>query len=330
MDCSPFLNWRHNPYKSAHEKPVVFLSLVATVKSRNALDASLEAKAVTFLNSMRFQTIQSLDAFLSSFKSISDEYSTNLVQSFVVLISTSSLAIIAVSMKILNNLLWYNSTNDLLAIVRTDLIPQLINTLNPQSLSFVKAVDIHINVLDIIIHSLCLSTPTYLAYLEIEDEAEQQDVHETVLTQVLAPSEKYICHLCVNRYSILEGRLSQEFKFLLTCILEISPYYQPTMDFVLNMSVVLTIPCCLTFVKSEGSIYDFLYRMFENQREWNNTWRDQRQMWRSVHPMLKMEGIEDAIEEKLLNDKDGYDGGLLVANTIKWSNLQGMNLPEQE
>ncbi|KAK2952716.1 hypothetical protein BLNAU_12365 [Blattamonas nauphoetae] len=330
MDCSPFLNWRLNLNQSTHEKPVIFLSLVATVKSRHALDASLEAKALTFLNSVYFPDSKSIDAFLSIFARKSDESSTNLVQSFVVLFSTSNLAIIAVSMKILNDLLWYCSTNDLLAIIRADLIPQIIIPLNPLSLSFAKAEDIHRNLMKIISRSLWLSTPAYLTYLEIEDRNERQTVHETILRQVLEPTEQYICHLCANRYSIIEGRLSKEFKFLLTDILEISPYYRPTMDIVLNMPVFLTIPSCLPYFEEDDSIYDFLSAILDIQLKWNKTSEEDGHRWRSVYRMSRTEGMEDVIEAKLQNDKDKYDGGPLVANSIEWSNLHGMNLPEQE
>ncbi|KAK2960903.1 hypothetical protein BLNAU_3990 [Blattamonas nauphoetae] len=40
-------------------------------------------------------------------------------------------------------------------------------------------------------------------------------------------------------------------------------------------------------------------------REFNNKGVDQRQMWQTVHRMLRMEGIEDVIETKLQHDKEG-------------------------
>ncbi|KAK2954951.1 hypothetical protein BLNAU_10091 [Blattamonas nauphoetae] len=77
-----------------------------------------------------------------------------------------------------------------LALVKADLIPQITTTLNPQSLSFTEAVDIHTNLMISITHSVWLSTPDGLAELGIEDRDEQQAVHETVLKQILVPSEK--------------------------------------------------------------------------------------------------------------------------------------------
>ncbi|KAK2944221.1 hypothetical protein BLNAU_20831 [Blattamonas nauphoetae] len=214
-----------------------------------------------------------------------------------------------------------------LALVQADLIPQIIINLNPQSLSFVEAVDIHINVMQILTNSVWLSTPSSLAELGIEDGTEQQDVHEAVLQQVVVPSEKYILHLCVNRYSIIDGELSMEFMELLTRLLEICPYYQQTMDFVLNMSVFLTIPSCLTIIECTTSICNFLDGMNDIQREWNRRREKVREMGKKVRRMLRMEGIEDVTEEKLRNDNSLY-GGVIVADLIDWNNLLGMNFPQ--
>ncbi|KAK2963946.1 hypothetical protein BLNAU_1023 [Blattamonas nauphoetae] len=44
--------------------------------------------------------------------------------------------------------------------------------------------------------------------------------------------------------------------------------------------------------------------------------------------MLRTEGIEDVIDQKLRNDKTKYFGGRIVDNSIGWNNLQGMNVPQ--
>ncbi|KAK2957546.1 hypothetical protein BLNAU_7445 [Blattamonas nauphoetae] len=73
-------------------------------------------------------------------------------------------------------------------------------------------------------------------------------------------------------------------------------------------------------------VIDFLSILMNTQQEWNRTMREVRQMGKTVHRKLRM-GIEDVIEEKLRNDKNTTGGTLFVGNSIKWSNLLGMNLP---
>ncbi|KAK2961560.1 hypothetical protein BLNAU_3358 [Blattamonas nauphoetae] len=322
-------NWDGKELKSVQEQAVVFLSLVATLKSQPALDASLETKAVTLLKYLSYLNPSTVDAFLRSFAADPDDLLTDFVQSIGVLISSPNRAIAKATMEMFNNLFLCCSAKVRLALVKADVIPQLIMTLNPQSLSFAEAVDIHTWLIQIIANSVWLSTPSALRYLEIEDGDEQQAVHETVLRQVMAPSEQYIRHLCVNRYSIVDGDQSKLFLELFANLLQISPYYQPTMNFVVNMPVVFTIPSCLTLFGHEKTIWSFLTSMVNAQREWNKTRGEERQMGKTVHVMLEMEGIEDVIEEKLQNDANIF-GRWIVDKSIEWNNLQGMNLPERE
>ncbi|KAK2954446.1 hypothetical protein BLNAU_10614 [Blattamonas nauphoetae] len=143
-DCSPFLNWRYNPHESELERAIVFRSLVATVKIQPALDEALEAKAVEFLESVDPYDDTSADAFLHSFALLADESLNAFMQSIVALISSANQAITKAAMKLLKTLIDACSAEVRLALVKADLIPQLIITLNPQSLSLVKTVNIHI------------------------------------------------------------------------------------------------------------------------------------------------------------------------------------------
>ncbi|KAK2952601.1 hypothetical protein BLNAU_12429 [Blattamonas nauphoetae] len=328
-DCSRFMNWDEEELESDHEKAVVFRSLVATVKLQPALDVSLEARAVKLLKSVNPDDVTSANDFLCSLASNSDESLSNFVQSFVVLISSPSQIISAATMEMLDSLIMFCSAPVRLALVKSGLIPQLMTTLNPLSLSFTQAVDINIHVMTTIIGTVWLATPEGLEELENEDRDEQQAVHKTVLTQVLAPSETSICRLCINRFSIIDGEFSFAFLILLARLLEISPYHQPTMEIVLHMPVVLTVSSYLTFFKNERSIWLFLYHMINSQRDWNKKGGETRQMGEIVDRMLRMEGIEDVIEPKLQNDKNSLKGGWIVKQSIEWNNLLEMNLPKQ-
>ncbi|KAK2957509.1 hypothetical protein BLNAU_7408 [Blattamonas nauphoetae] len=215
-----------------------------------------------------------------------------------------------------------------ICLVKADLIPQLIISLNPQSLSFTEAIDIHTYLMAIINYSIGLATPENFARLEIEDEDEEQAVHETVFQQVLAPSEKYIWHLCVNRFSIIDGEQSMYYLALLALLLLISPYYQPTMEFVLHVPVILTTPSCLTFFENDSSIYWFLSRMNTIQQEWTDEGGEVRKKGKKVLQTLRMEGVEDAMEAKLQNNRIQFYGRSIVSDSIELNNQLGMNVPK--
>ncbi|KAK2944326.1 hypothetical protein BLNAU_20771 [Blattamonas nauphoetae] len=328
-DCSPFVNWSEEHLESESEKAVIFQALVTNLQLQPAIDDSLEAKAVNFLKSVDPLTQSSAHAFLSSLTSNSDDSLTDFIKSMIVLISSTSQAITTAAMKMLDSVFWKYSTQVRLDLVRADLISQLVIALNPQSISFAEAEDTHICLLSIINRTFWLITPSSLAELGIQDENKQQAVHETIVKQVVVPSEKYIRHLCVNRFSIVDGDQSQLFLDLLTNRLKISPHYQPTMDFVLHMPIVLTIPSCLAFFENDYTMWRFLNRMNNTQEDWNRTRGKTRHMKKKVHQILRMEGIEDVIEERLRNDKKEYNGRWTVAYSIQWNNMQGMNAPQR-
>ncbi|KAK2961556.1 hypothetical protein BLNAU_3354 [Blattamonas nauphoetae] len=331
-DCSPFLNWTFLLKESEQEKAVVFRSLVATVKIQPALDASLEAKAVSFLKFVipAYMNPSSVEAFLDSLGRTTDESLTNFIQSIVVLLSSPNRAIAKATMEMVAKFVTNHSVRIRIPLVKADLIPQLIFTLNPLSLSFTEAADIHSSLMNIIHHSVWLATPDIFRYLKIKDYDEQQALYEMVVQQILAPSEQYICHLCVNRYSIIDGEQSGFFLELLANLLQISAYYQPTMDFVVNMPVFFTIPSCLIFFENDDSLFDLLCSMVNEQRVWNKQGGEYRQMWKTVHRMLRMEGIEDAIEEQLQSSKTLSFWKSIVGRSMAWNNILGMNLPKQE
>ncbi|KAK2954419.1 hypothetical protein BLNAU_10587 [Blattamonas nauphoetae] len=177
-DGSAFLNWSEEGHESEHETAVVFRSLVATLKMQPALDVSLEVKAVKFLESVNHDDEESADAFLGSLGRASDESSTEFLQSIRVLFSSTNLVMTTAAMKMLESLILYCSAKVRLAIVNAGFLSQLIMTLNPQSLSLVETGDLHLYLLTIIRKSLWLTDPIFLAALEIQDDNEQQAVHE--------------------------------------------------------------------------------------------------------------------------------------------------------
>ncbi|KAK2949834.1 hypothetical protein BLNAU_15229 [Blattamonas nauphoetae] len=300
------------------------------VKSQRALDGSMETKAVRFLKYVIPWDEESAEGFLSDLASFSDDFSTDFVQSVGVLISLPSKTITGATVEMLDCLIMWSSFKVCYPLFQADLMHQLIITLNPQSLSFTEAVEIHTSLFNIFRKSIYLATPRRLTQLEIEDGYEQQSVLETVLKQVLVTSETYTNHLCVNRFSISNSNLSFEFMRLLVCLLRVCLYHQPTMNFILHMPVFLTIPSCLSFLEKDDSIWNFLHEMIYSQRVWNDQDGEVRQMWKTVHRMLRMEGIEDVMEEKLQNDENEYLGRWIVDESIQWNNLLGMNLPKQE
>ncbi|KAK2957533.1 hypothetical protein BLNAU_7432 [Blattamonas nauphoetae] len=326
-DCSPFLNWDGEKIESEYKKAAVYRSLVATLKIQPALDVSLEAKAEKFLESLWSMDEEQVDTLLSCLGVSKYGSGFDLAKSIVVLLSSASKKITDWTVRIIKYLVNKSYLEKRYMLVTADLIPKLINTLNPRSCIFAEAVGIHSCLMHLITSSLHLTTPGGVLYLESEAGAEKQTIQREVLWQVVKPSEQYIRYLCMNRYSIVNGELlSLYFMELLAKMLRICPYHQPTMDFVLHLPVVLTIPSCLTYFEDDDSILAFMHGMVDSQWKWKEEGRKVRQIGKNVHRMLRMEGIEDAIEEKLRNHKNDLSGRGIVFYSIRWNEMLGMNL----
>ncbi|KAK2956660.1 hypothetical protein BLNAU_8294 [Blattamonas nauphoetae] len=315
-DCHPFLKWNETKLKSDIEKTVVFRSLVASVKLLPPFAYFLEERALILLEYVTPNNKKKAESLLNNLASFSDAPLTDLIQSIVELLHSANLFIPTAAMKMLKSQCQHCSEGTHLALVKADLIPQIISALNPQSRSFAKAEEIHSCLLSSLSLSFFLATPNGLRRLKHIDHDEQQAVYETIFQQVLVPSEKYICHLCASRYSIIDG--------------ELSTYFLPTMDLVLHMPVVLTIPSCLAFFQTERSYWIVLHKMNCFLSEWNEQLEEVPQMWKNVYRTLRMEGMDDVIEEKMRNDDYGSTGRWIIIDSINFGNRLGINLPKQE
>ncbi|KAK2958851.1 hypothetical protein BLNAU_6100 [Blattamonas nauphoetae] len=291
IDCSPFFNWNEQKLESVDEKTVIFLSLVATVKLQPVLYDSLENKAVKFLKFLGPRNDSTIFPLFRSLSSFSDDSVTEFAQCILVLTSSSNRIITKKALKIAETLIQYCEAQIRLGLVEADLIPQLIINLNLQSLSFAEAHAIHTSLLHILSHAVGFPPQPGLAYLQTE-YPDKQAAHETILKQVIVPSEQYIRYICSNRYSIIDDEQSQNFMILLTLLLQKCPYHQPTMDFILNMPVTLAIPSCLTFFENDESTRSFTFILFAIQRQWNTKRGERRQMWMEVHRLIRTEGLE--------------------------------------
>ncbi|KAK2960963.1 hypothetical protein BLNAU_4050 [Blattamonas nauphoetae] len=188
-----------------------------------------------------------------------------------------------------------------LRLVTDNLITQLVSSFHPLTPSFDNFEDNH-TLLIIINHPLWLSTPNGLAQLGMYHPHEQEEVHETVLNQVLKPSEGYIQHLCANRYKSVDDDQSTQFMLFLAALLTICPFHEQTMNFVLTLPVLLIVPSAMTFFESDRSITDFLEIVdtFQKGQDW--TVGKMLQRWNICLSCLRMEGVEDVIEQRRGNE----------------------------
>ncbi|KAK2959936.1 hypothetical protein BLNAU_5133 [Blattamonas nauphoetae] len=330
IECVPFLRWPDNQEASRFGHTVVFQSLVATLKLQPELDVSLEKKAAKFLESLTNKSRWFPDDLLIPYVSHSDGSLTDFVPSILVLLSSPNQVIKTASMKMLQTVVANCSAPLKLLLVKADVFDQLIVSLNPLLASSPDSKHIHSKLLSIIANSVWLITPISLSELEIKDPDEQQALRETVLKQVFIPSKQYICYLCSHYHFLVVEDMSTEFTTLLSQILEIYAHCHPTMEYVLTLPVFLASSSCLTFFESDDSINSFLEDVVDSKEQQNEQGGDIRESEMTIVRSLRMEGIDDVIEERLMNDRSTNNADHIVVNSIEWSNMLGMNYSEDE
>ncbi|KAK2946523.1 hypothetical protein BLNAU_18565 [Blattamonas nauphoetae] len=327
---SAFLHWDGLPIDSISERSSIYCSLVQMVKNEEALDPSLEDKAVSFFNLVKPDTANDVDSFVSGIVPSSlPESSRDFVGSIVELISGHSKPVLNTAMAFVGRIVFRSSDNTILKLVKDGLIQKLISCLDLFSLSFIDAEYIHTSLLSIIYESLWISTERKET-LKLNDANEQLNIRETVHNQVLLPSEAYIRHLCSNSYSFRNRDQSFQYMILLPRLLDVSPYHPATMEFVQNLHVCVTLTSAMAFFDFNVAICGSLLVLTTTQLTRRNASGQVLERHHILFRSLKMEGIEDIIEQWLKNDIGGDNGQEIATTDIKWNNMLGMNVKKLE
>ncbi|KAK2943978.1 hypothetical protein BLNAU_21124 [Blattamonas nauphoetae] len=259
-------------------------------------------------------------------QSSSDDSLTDFVASINVLISSSKQLIIEGTLRLLGRLFAKSSPQIQLKLVSIDLVPQIITSLSQQSHSFVDPVDIHTRLINIIKSALELATPRGLDRLADGHPFERQAVHKTVLEHVLVSLEEFLRRMRTNRFLLADGDLADDFMDLLALILRISPFSQPTMNFLPQLSIFLTIPSCLTVFDFDLPFWSFLGVMVLSQEDWNKQGGNVRRSGAAIFRCLRTEGLDDVLEQRQQNDRTGNIGEDLANYLIKLTVMLGMNI----
>ncbi|KAK2945769.1 hypothetical protein BLNAU_19325 [Blattamonas nauphoetae] len=324
---SAFLEWNEEPIESTPDKLSLFHSLVQMINDSHYIDGVLEEKVVPFLEQIRPEYGEEVDRFLLGLTPTDDESLQTFVNSIIVLVSSPKQAIVTATMRMLDYLQHNASPPIHLKLVHAALIPRLLSSLNPLSLSFVDGAELHTLLISLIFQSLWLSTPNGLQKLEIKDSAEQQTVHETVLDQVLVPSKGYVQHLCENRLVVIaDSSLSDVFVSLLVHLLHISLSHPPTSRVVLALPAILAIPSSFTSNDTNFSSWRLLSGLANAQKRWVCRAGLLRQSEATPIRSLRMEGWEDVVEQQMQHTIDGDWARVVGLSARRMSGVDGANI----
>ncbi|KAK2961991.1 hypothetical protein BLNAU_3047 [Blattamonas nauphoetae] len=275
-------------------------------------------KADLFFRQLRTFSLNECDSFvLALAPSLPHEAFQTFVTTINILLSTDNITIVETTLYTINHLVPMCSRNVQFGLLNADLVPQLISSLQPLTRSFKYPQNIHSDLLSIIGRFLWLATPSNDAYAEIDDHTEQQAVHETLLKHVLLPSKDYIRQICHTRTVFIDHVFWPDFMTCVAQIILICPFYQPTMDYVLDLPLIFTMITSNDFNDSDESRACFLGEIADAQEEWDKHDKEIRRMGTIINRSLRMEGSEDQIEQMLQSVRSQPREGYIVSYSTK-------------
>ncbi|KAK2950806.1 hypothetical protein BLNAU_14224 [Blattamonas nauphoetae] len=281
---------------SFEDKSTLYSSLVSLIQEKCVFDDTLLDQTVAFLKDLGSHVVEppSADVLITELVPSSDGSSSGFVDSACILLSSPYAIIVSA---VLHHLPFGELDTFLLSI----------NT--------------------ILNKSILLTIPSTLNDLKITDPSAQHNRRQLIFQRVIQPSSQYITFLYQNRYSLGDQDLSGSSMDVLGRLASTSPFHIPTLEFILERPVVMTIQSCLSFFENLETRWTSLLDITLSLTGWKKQGPEMDQFLKRMIQALFSEGFEDTLEVMLLQDKDdeGFGDGI-IEQSLELSRLLGANV----
>ncbi|KAK2959855.1 hypothetical protein BLNAU_5052 [Blattamonas nauphoetae] len=287
----------------------VYHSLVVFVKADYPFDDALLDRAARFLKSLepKWNDHDLADKLVIRLVHSSDGSTSGFAGSIMTLLSSSHSTMIAAALSFLCKTTTRSTPSIRCRLVESDLISNVLATVQPHTLTISGNEGIFDNLLKIIVECLDLSRPWCLTGLGKIAVVDQLNHREMIFQKVVLPSSQFVTFLISNRYFLKQDSLGS-FMSLLTTLLDFSPYHRPTLEFVLASPIEMALSGCLPTIEDKDHLWDSLFYIHLWLEEWPKEGRKVDKSGKRVMEALFSEGFEDTLEQKLMNDKGGIFG----------------------
>ncbi|KAK2961680.1 hypothetical protein BLNAU_3478 [Blattamonas nauphoetae] len=327
----PFLSFDEYTELSFEVKSVIYSSLVALVKAEYPFHESLQDRAVSFLKNIEkvSRNKEEVDKLVTELVPSSDGSHSSFVESILTLLSSPHSTFVVAALSFLYLTLFYSSTKIRCCLVASDLISNVLATVQPHTLPIAGNETIFDNLSWIIFYCLELATPHFIRNLGVTAAVEKANRREMIFQNVVLPSSDFVTFLIKNLY-ILNEDLLVTFMILLDKLLEISPFHCPTLEFVLASPIAMAFSICLLFIEDDQTLWYLLTNTKPLLRKWKKEDPEMVQSAKRMIQALFSEGFENTLEQMTMSDEDGDDGFSVVDVCQSVTQLLGSNekIPE--
>ncbi|KAK2957803.1 hypothetical protein BLNAU_7237 [Blattamonas nauphoetae] len=185
-----FLNFAVNSKLSFEDKSAIYNSLVVLVKAEYPFDNILQDKAVQFLKNLEpgFGDETLSDKLVTDLVPSFDGSHSGFVEGILTLLSSRHSTVIAASLSFLHKTTLHSSPSIRRHLVESDLINNILDTVQPHTLPICGNETIIINLFRIIDSFIYLTSPRSLNDLDITDAVDTFKRREMIFQKVLLPS----------------------------------------------------------------------------------------------------------------------------------------------
>ncbi|KAK2942584.1 hypothetical protein BLNAU_22501 [Blattamonas nauphoetae] len=331
-EYSPFLKWNPTDPLTVDSAGRVFISLGSMVRDGYVFDGELVNKASKFLSSRKqlFKREKDFDCFLRAIGKESSNAIPTLVDSMTVLLFSSHHSIFKGTLTFIHTCLNWCPLSTRLAIVSSSLIPRIPSSPHCRALSLVEDNCILNDLIEIVHTIVRLSTAGYLHCLSTDVGLDPQSVRDVVLHEVLMPMEPSLVQISRNHHFLSWNDEWSSTMGLMTHILKLSPFHQPTLDFVCSSRIPIVIQSLLSQNEHERNNQFVIGLMSNNIDEWK---KDGGETWcrgRILLQTQEQEGFFEGIEQILFHDKISGGGKCVRFYSFNLLNKLGLNSPRPE
>ncbi|KAK2946191.1 hypothetical protein BLNAU_18867 [Blattamonas nauphoetae] len=327
-----FLNFDVNSELSLEDQSSIYCSLIALVKAEYPFDTALQDKAVHFLKNVQPDWREEPGhpaKLVTDLAPSTNRSPSGFVESILTLLSSPHSTVVDAALSFLRETISTSSSVIPTNLVESDLISNVFATVQPHTLPISINETIFQNLILIITDCINLANPYYLRELGITSAADTFNHREMIFQKVVLPSSQFVTFLITNR-NMLHEDLFLSFVNLLSSLIVIGPFHQPTLEFVLASPIVIAFSNCHSYIEREADIWFLLYNINNSLKECKIEGPETVQSGKRIIQALISEGFEDTLEQMMLNDTDENHSLLLVQDCLQLLKLLGSNveLPE--
>ncbi|KAK2957743.1 hypothetical protein BLNAU_7177 [Blattamonas nauphoetae] len=328
---SAFLNFDRRSKMSLEDKSTLYRSLISLIRTNCEFDDALQDRAAQFLQSLepKWNEKEKAAKLVTDLVPSSAGSPSDFVASILTLLSSPHSKVTKAALSFLSATINASPDEIRCRLVESDLITNLLATVQPHTLPISGNEALMNNLIGIIGNCVKLVSSSYLSGLGVTAAVEKSERREVIFHKVVIPSSQFVTFLIANRY-LLNEELFHSLMFLFNKFIQICLYYRPTLEFVLASPIVMAFSSCLSIVEYENRLWVFLGNINLSLRECTEYGPEVVQCKKRMIEALFSEGYEDSLEQMMKNDKDGPYGRGVVTNCHFISQLLGSNVKNTE